>query len=54
MSSPQPNEPKVLKYAFPLHIADLERAAKESEQNAAGNSNSNPGGPKVEYEPCAA
>ena len=43
MSSPQPNEPKLLKYAFPLHIADLGRAAKESEQNAAGNSNSNPG-----------
>ncbi|MBV8139992.1 MAG: hypothetical protein JO121_30795 [Deltaproteobacteria bacterium] len=49
-SSPQPTErnpptaaPKLLQFAFPLHIADLERAAKESEQNAAGNAISNPG-----------
>jgi hypothetical protein len=47
---PQPTEkdlptdaPKLLQFAFPLHIADLERAAKESEQNAAGNATSNPG-----------
>jgi hypothetical protein len=45
-SSPQPTEgdlqpttPKLLQFAFPLHIADLGRAAKESEQNAADNSN---------------
>jgi len=45
-SSPQPAEgnlqpvmPKVLRFAFPLHIADLERAAKESEQSAADSSN---------------
>jgi hypothetical protein len=36
------NGPKLLQFAFPLHIADLERAAKESEQNAAGNPSSNP------------
>jgi hypothetical protein len=48
-SSPQPAEkglpteaPKLLQFAFPLHIADLERAAKESEQNASGNAASNP------------
>jgi hypothetical protein len=35
----QPAMPKVLRFAFPLHIADLERAAKESEQNAADSSN---------------
>jgi hypothetical protein len=49
ISSPEPTEkdlhtnvPKLLQFAFPLHIADLERAAKESEQNAASNVSSNP------------
>jgi hypothetical protein len=36
------NAPKLLQFAFPLHIADLERAAKESEQNAGSNASSNP------------
>ena len=35
----QPARPKILRLAFPLHIADLERAAKESERNAADRSN---------------
>ena len=35
----QPTTPKLLQFAFPLHIADLERAAKESEQSTADNSN---------------
>jgi hypothetical protein len=35
----QPATPKILRLAFPLHIADLERAAKESERNAADRSN---------------
>jgi hypothetical protein len=39
----QPNAPKLLQFAFPLHIADLERAAKESEQNEASTATANPG-----------
>jgi hypothetical protein len=37
------NAPRLLQFAFPLHIADLESAAKESEQNATSNATSNPG-----------
>jgi len=37
------NAPKLLQFAFPLHIADLERAAKESEENAASIAGSNSG-----------
>ena len=37
------NAPKLLQFAFPLHIADLERVAKESEENAASIAGSNSG-----------
>jgi hypothetical protein len=37
------NAPKLLQFAFPLHIADLERAAKENEQSAASDATSSTG-----------